>query len=67
MNRLKIKRREAGIRQVDLARLSGVSIATIWSIEQGLDQRTKKETRDKIVVGLNLGGVKVEEKDIFPE
>jgi len=62
MNKLKEKREQAGLRQVDLATLCGVGIGTIWLIENGYDKRASKKTKDKIAAGL-----KVEIKELFPE
>jgi len=66
MNLLRNKRKEAGLRQVDLSAMSGVSIATLWCLENGLDKRAKKETRQKIISGLRNAGLEIEEKDVFP-
>ena len=62
MNKLKEKREQAGLRQIDLATLCGVGIATVWNLEHGYDVRAKEETKEKIATGLK---VKVEE--LFPE
>ena len=67
MNKLRNKRQEAGLRQVDLSVLSGVSIATVWCLENGLDRRAKPETRKKIIAGLKIAGLIIGEKDVFPE
>lgn len=67
MNTLKNKRLEAGLRQIDLAALSGCSIATVWSLENGLERRANPETRRKIMIGLRNAGLSVEEKDVFSE
>jgi len=67
MNTLRNKRQEAGLRQIDLSTLSGVSIATVWCLENGLDKRAKPETRKKIVKGLRIAGLEVDEEDVFPE
>lgn len=67
MNKLRSKRQEAGLRQVDLSVLAGVSIATVWCLENGLDRRAKPETRKKIIAGLKIAGLSIGEKEVFPE
>ena len=61
MNKIKLIRESKGLRQIDVAKLCGVGIATIWNLEHGLDERASEKTRKKIAAGL---GLKVEE--LFP-
>ena len=60
MNRLRETREGLGLRQVDVAKLSGVGLTTIWLIENGYDSRVSQKTKKKICSGLKL-----KEKDLF--
>ncbi|MBA7496148.1 hypothetical protein ES702_06746 [subsurface metagenome] len=46
-NRIKSLRKSMGLNQTQLAVGVGVSVPTIWMLEQGYDERTTKETKQK--------------------
>lgn len=62
MNKLREKREELSLRQVDVAKLTGVGLTTIWLLENGYDRRVSQKTKKKIAQGLKL---KVQE--VFPQ
>lgn len=62
MNNLKKFRLKMGLRQIDIAKLSGVGLTTLYFIEAGYDGRVKKRTKEKIAKALKL---KIEE--LFPQ
>lgn len=58
MNNLKKLRQRMGLRQVDIAKLSGVGLTTIYYIESGYEERASQKTKKKIAKALDK---KVEE------
>jgi len=60
-NRVKSLRKSMALSQTQLAAGSDVSMATIYHIEQGYDQNTTKETRQKLA-----NFFKCDISDIFP-
>lgn len=62
MNRIKEVREERGLRQLDVAKMCGIGVSTLWLIEQGYDQQVSEKTKRKIAAGL---GSKIEL--LFPE
>jgi transcriptional regulator with XRE-family HTH domain len=60
-NRLKALRQSRGLTQTQVAAGSGVSLATIWMLEQGFDRRTTPQIKKKLS---RFYGVKT--SDIFP-
>jgi transcriptional regulator with XRE-family HTH domain len=60
-NRLKALRQSRGLTQTQVAAGAGVSIATIWYLESGFDQKVTAKTKQKLT---KYYGVKT--SDIFP-
>lgn len=59
---LKEKRKERGLRLVDLAEKSGVSITWIWTLEQGYERGVSREIKKRIA-----GALDSSLEEIFPE
>jgi len=60
-NKLSTLRRERGLTQLQVAASSGVSIATLWFIEQGFDKKTSLKTKQKLAIFF-----KCDVDDLFP-
>jgi transcriptional regulator with XRE-family HTH domain len=62
MNRIRQTREAQGLRLVDLAKKSGVSLSWLWLLENGYDERASQRIKVKLARALRLTL-----KDLFPK
>ena len=63
MSVLKEIRKKQGMRLVDLAKKSGISIGWIWNLEQGYNKGVSKEIKSRIAKALDSPFEKVFPKE----
>lgn len=62
MSTLRKIREASGLRQIDVAKMSGIGLTTVWLIENGYENRVSQKTKEKIATAL-----KMKVREIFPQ
>lgn len=60
-NRLKVLRHSRELTQIEVAAGAGISLTTLWYLEQGFDKKATQETKEKLAKFFD-----VKMSDIFP-
>jgi len=59
MSKMKVLRKQKGLRQLDLAKKADVSLTWIWALENGFDGRVSIEVKKRVASALDSDVKKV--------